>query len=79
MIMQILLSYKDYTFFFIEGSIGEKKRQDKIPQSKRDNNYADIFCSGKVKFLASINFTICHGLTRYNWFWWLNLITECVC
>ena len=27
MIMQILLSYKDYTIFFIEGSIGEKKGQ----------------------------------------------------
>ena len=40
--MQILLSYKDYTFFFIEGSIREKKRQDKIPQSKRDNLYTKI-------------------------------------
>ena len=42
MIMQILLSYKDYTIFFIEGSIGEKKGPDKIPQSKRDNLYTKI-------------------------------------
>ena len=25
-------------------------------------------CSGQVKFLVGINFTICQGLTRYNWF-----------
>ena len=40
--MQILLSYKDYTIFFIEGSKGEKKRPDKILQSKRDNLYTKI-------------------------------------
>ena len=25
-------------------------------------------CSGQVKFLVGINFTICQGLSRYNWF-----------
>ena len=38
MIMQILLSYKDYTIFFIEGSIGEQKKgQIRFPNRKGIN------------------------------------------
>ena len=42
MIIQVLLSYKDCTIFFIEGFIGEKKGQIRFP------NLKGVICTQKV-------------------------------